>query len=235
MSMNLFDSDSPSKSQEERQEQQDDLEESSANNANNNSSSFDASAVEEYDYKHNHDCNGDRNAASPRNNYLDINHDDRGGDSTIMFESPRESITSNDSRHCDDDDDDDSPGEDNHKNNNKVEDIKESQRHYETNCNTTAFTTEISSIMTATTGTAEEQGAGTGTNHPIQGQELQYDHEISSRSIHLQETSIHWSSHHMEEAIRMTRDVEKCLDDLDRIQVQNAILMDHLVMAGADL
>jgi hypothetical protein len=39
----------------------------------------------------------------------------------------------------------------------------------------------------------------------------------------------------MEEAIRMTRDVEKCVDDLDRIQVQNAILMDHLVMAGADL
>ena len=49
------------------------------------------------------------------------------------------------------------------------------------------------------------------------------------------QTSNQWIHHHMEEATRMTRDVEKCLEELHRIQVQNAIVMDHLVMAGADL
>ena len=44
-----------------------------------------------------------------------------------------------------------------------------------------------------------------------------------------------WIRHHMEEATRMTRDLEQCLGELNRIQVQNAIVMDHLVMAGADL
>jgi len=49
------------------------------------------------------------------------------------------------------------------------------------------------------------------------------------------QTSNQWIHHHMEEATRMTRDVEHCLEELNRIQVQNAIVMDHLVMAGADL
>ena len=40
--------------------------------------------------------------------------------------------------------------------------------------------------------------------------------------------------HNMVEATKMIRDVEQCLDDLHRVQIQNAILMDSLVMVGAD-
>ena len=40
--------------------------------------------------------------------------------------------------------------------------------------------------------------------------------------------------HNMVEATKMIREVEQCLDDLHRVQIQNAILMDSLVMVGAD-
>ena len=83
--------------------------------------------------------------------------------------------------------------------------------------------------------TETETGTGiAGINHLIHGKEPQFEHESSTSSFHFQKTSSHWTSHHMKEATRMIRDAEDCLDVLNRIQVKNAIVMDHLVMAGAD-
>lgn len=40
--------------------------------------------------------------------------------------------------------------------------------------------------------------------------------------------------HNVVEISKMIREAEQCLDDLNRIQIQNAILMDSLVMVGVD-
>lgn len=51
-----------------------------------------------------------------------------------------------------------------------------------------------------------------------------YDHETDTSTL----------DHRMLEMTSMIREAEQCLDDLQRIQIKNAILMDSLVMAGAD-
>jgi len=59
--------------------------------------------------------------------------------------------------------------------------------------------------------------------------------QIPTRSTSFNRHDMTQLDYTMEEATSMIREVEKCLDGLHRIQVQNAVLMDSMVMVGADL
>lgn len=70
------------------------------------------------------------------------------------------------------------------------------------------------------------------SSHTRQNANANANADGNNRSLF--QTSNQWIPHNMEEATRMIRDLEQSLEELHRIQVQNAIVMDHLVMAGAD-
>ena len=100
-----------------------------------------------------------------------------------------------------------------HSNNARIQQSRNSATA--TNANNTA-----TSNTTTSNSNSRSLSTRTGTNNSIHN----YDHETDTSTL----------DHRMLEMTSMIREAEQCLDDLQRIQIKNAILMDSLVMAGAD-